>query len=168
MRYLTTKGINRNALPQGLGFTLIELLIVLTIIGVISAIAIPVYNGYVKSAKTKSATAVLEQFPVLLEQYRAENGSFPPNTAAGNPYEYKETATGVITDEISATPVAAGTAAGLTDFSPRSSTFPANKGISFDYSLNITNSGTVSEKATYSATGVRDGAGINLGPFTYQ
>ncbi len=167
MRHFTTKDIDKNAIPKDLGFTLIELLIVLTIIGVIAAIAIPVYNGYVKSAKIKSATAVLEQFPVLLEQYRAENGKFPPNTA-GNSYDYNETAAGVITDEITKTPVAAGTAAGLTDFSPRSSTFSATKGISFDYSLNITNSGNANEKATYSAKGVRDGAGINLGPFTYK
>ena len=146
------------------GFSLVELLIVVAIIAVLGAIAMPVYRNYISAAKTKAAEAVLEQFPVLLEEYRAENGSFPPDGT----YTYTETADGTATDEITATPVVAGTAAGLTGFSPRSATYPTDKGILFNYSLTISNSGTATETATYSATGVREGAGINVGPFTYQ
>ena len=134
------------------GFTLVELMIAVAIIAILGAIAIPAYQGYIASSKRKSAESTIEQFSILLESYRAENGSFPGTVTTT--YNYNEALDGTITaDTIS--PI-------LPDFRPRSASYPANKGIFFNYSLTITVPGTATESATFTATGVRDASGINV------
>lgn len=131
-----------------MGFTLIEALVVVVILGTLAVIAIPMYQNYVKGSKEKSASALLEQFPILLETYRAENGSFPVNGTKS----YQEDGNGAPTvQEISTV---------LTDFKPRSSTAVAT---SFHYTLTITGSGTPNELATFKAIGVKNKAGNNVG-----
>lgn len=59
------------------GFTLIELLVVVVIIGILIAIAIPLYLNYENGAKNKSAASDLRAAISGIEQCYANNGSYP-------------------------------------------------------------------------------------------
>lgn len=61
------------------GFTLIELMIVVAVIGVLSAIAIPAYQNYVKKGALGSALSTATALKTPIETYIAESGSFPSN-----------------------------------------------------------------------------------------
>lgn len=59
------------------GFTLIELLVVVVIIGILIAIAIPVYLNYKKGASDKSAQSDLRNAINVLEQCNTDNAKYP-------------------------------------------------------------------------------------------
>jgi len=61
------------------GFTLTELLIVVAIIGILAAIAIPGYIGQQKRAERTKAFVDLEGLRILEEQYYAERGTYIPD-----------------------------------------------------------------------------------------
>lgn len=67
------------------GFTLIELLVVVVIIGVLVAIAVPVYLNYRKGAADKSAQSDVRGAVSAIEQFYTDNGNtYPAGTSGVN------------------------------------------------------------------------------------
>jgi type IV pilus assembly protein PilA len=72
----------RRAEKDDEGFTLIELLVVVVIIGVLVAIAVPVYLNYRQGAADKSAQSDVRGAISAVEQYYTNNGNTYPATIA--------------------------------------------------------------------------------------
>lgn len=64
------------------GFSLVELMIVIVIIGVLAAVAVPIYNNNVRKAKMSEADAALGSIRTQLRVYYGENGSYPVAASA--------------------------------------------------------------------------------------
>jgi type IV pilus assembly protein PilE len=65
------------------GFTLIEVMIVVAIIGILSAIAVPAYGDYVKRGKIVEAVSALSDMRIKMEQYFQDNRSYAGACVAG-------------------------------------------------------------------------------------
>jgi type IV pilus assembly protein PilA len=66
------------------GFTLIELMIVIAILGILAAIAIPAYQDYSVRAKVSEAINVASPAKLAVAEYLSAEGEWPTNrTAAG-------------------------------------------------------------------------------------
>lgn len=103
------------------GFTLVELLVVIAIIGLLSAIAIPQYQSYIRRSACEDAKGVLTGAGNLLERFRSQNNTYagatlgsynksPIDGAAVFNIALSNLAAGTYT--LTATPVAGGLLAG--------------------------------------------------------
>ncbi len=79
------------------GFTLIELMIVVAVIGILSSIAIPQYQNYIKKSQLGSALATTTALKINVEDYLATRGTFPSVSSSD------------MTSELGATPSTIGT-----------------------------------------------------------
>ncbi|CNQ54502.1 fimbrial protein [Neisseria gonorrhoeae] len=67
------------------GFTLIELMIVIAIVGILAAVALPAYQDYTARAQVSEAILLAEGQKSAVTEYYLNNGKWPAdNSAAAN------------------------------------------------------------------------------------
>jgi len=64
------------------GFTLIEVMIVVVIIGILAAVAVPSYRDYITRSKITEATATLANLRIRMEQYYQDNRNYGTTATA--------------------------------------------------------------------------------------
>ena len=72
------RSTHRNA-----GFSLLELMIVVAVIGILAAIALPSYNEYVTRSKIQEAASNLSDIRTKMEAYYMDNRRYSSTTGGG-------------------------------------------------------------------------------------
>lgn len=62
------------------GFTIVELLVVIVVIAILATISIIVFRGMQERAYNTKIVAMVQQYSVAIEQYRAAYGNYPTTT----------------------------------------------------------------------------------------
>jgi type IV pilus assembly protein PilE len=67
------------------GFTLIELMVAVAVLAVISALALPVYRGYIQTSREGALVNNIATVEVFEEDYRIRTGAYQPGVYNAGP-----------------------------------------------------------------------------------
>lgn len=71
------------------GFTLIEIMVVVAIVGLLAAFAVPIYQQYVARAQVADGVSLARRVRAAVEEYVVDKGTFPSDTTELARYEVK-------------------------------------------------------------------------------
>ena len=75
----------KKSMTTSKGFTLIELMLVVAVVGILAAIAMPAYSGYIQKSRRTDATVAIRAVQFAQEKYRGNNTSYGSLTDIGMP-----------------------------------------------------------------------------------
>ena len=109
------------------GFTLVEMMIVVAILGILGAVALPVYQGHASEAKVSAAKSDLHAMRIQIELYKMQhNGSLPGYVSGAAIPEGMLEIQFVGTSEVPGLPTASKTPAGAYLYGPYLLDIPEN------------------------------------------
>ena len=73
--------VSRKNLLNQYGFSLVELIVVVALISILAAIAIPYYQGFTEKARTARCIAEIRNIEFEISSYIIDNGSLPDSLA---------------------------------------------------------------------------------------
>lgn len=68
------------------GFTLVELMVVIIILGILVAIAVPIYNDVTYNAKVRACEANIRTLNGAISMYYSKEGKYPDDISELDPY----------------------------------------------------------------------------------